>query len=960
MEKKSGFPVGRAVLAGLLALIMIAANIALFIFGGYLDNMYTIYEAEETEARNVTYEEAIAHGEAVTAEILREGSVLLKNENQALPLSADTTKVNLFGWRSSRMVFGGAGSGFVDDTNALSLEAALAEQNVEINPDLMKMYQDYSSAANSSGVGETDFSITEVPADKYTEDVLNAAKAFSDVAIVTYSRMGGEGNDLPKDMASFGGEAGRHYLELSKEEEDLLKLVTENFGTVIVLINSSHAMELGFLEQSGVDAALWVGCPGTTGLRGVADVLLGKANPSGRLVDTYAYDLTKAPSYPNFGDFAYENASDFFYSNYMEGIYVGYRYYETRGYTDGEEWYSKEVQYPFGYGLSYTSFEQRISSFDEKDGVITVNVEVKNTGTVAGKDVIQLYYTAPYTEGGIEKSHVVLAAFGKTAVLEPQASETKTLSFRLEDMASFDMSGSRTYVLEAGNYEVKLMKNAHEVIDSRNVNVSGTIVYGGDQKRSTDLQEASSLFDDANVRFTDGHSYLSRADWEGTWPSADYAVKELSDADLSYLQGAMSAGYQTASDPNLARYANEMPETEKALAEQDIESVKEALKEALKADEASLAEIEAVDNGSADSANYTALQTSYAKLNEGKLVFGLMSWFDYDSPVWELLLNQLSLQEISDLVTMGGYRTAPLESIEKSVTMDIDGPAGMQPFLGFGIDIQPGVGYATEVTLASTWNLDLAEEMGVCVGQFANTQSVSGWYAPAMNGHRSPFAGRNFEYYAEDPLLSGWMGACATRGARSQGIWVYLKHFALNDQELHRDQNGILTFSNEQAIREVYLKPFEISVKEGEATGVMSAFNRIGLIWAGGSYPLCTEVLRHEWGFNGAVITDFYMNWGSTYMNAIEGVMAGNDLYLNPFQGEAVSVQTMESTPQVAQASRNAAKNILYMTSRGKLVNFTIVSSWRPLWPIGNAILGILFALSLVWLIVGIRKAKQQ
>ena len=229
-----------------------------------------------------------------------------------------------------------------------------------------------------------------------------------------------------------------------------------------------------------------------------------------------------------------------------------------------------------------------------------------------------------------------------------------------------------------------------------------------------------------------------------------------------------------------------------------------------------------------------------------------------------------------------------------------------------------------------------------------------------MNGHRSPFAGRNFEYYAEDPLLSGWMGACATRGARSQGIWVYLKHFALNDQELHRDQNGILTFSNEQAIREVYLKPFEISVKEGEATGVMSAFNRIGLIWAGGSYPLCTEVLRHEWGFNGAVITDFYMNWGSTYMNAIEGVMAGNDLYLNPFQGEAVSVQTMESTPQVAQASRNAAKNILYMTSRGKLVNFTVVSSWRPLWPIGNAILGILFALSLVWLIVGIRKAKQQ
>ncbi|MBR2644544.1 MAG: beta-glucosidase, partial [Clostridia bacterium] len=313
-----------------------------------------------------------------------------------------------------------------------------------------------------------------------------------------------------------------------------------------------------------------------------------------------------------------------------------------------------------------------------------------------------------------------------------------------------------------------------------------------------------------------------------------------------------------------------------------------------------------------------------------------------------------------DVVTMGGYRTAPIDAIEKSVTMDIDGPAGMQPFLGFGIDIQPGVGYATEVTLASTWNVELAEEMGVCVGEFANTQNVSGWYAPAMNGHRSPFAGRNFEYYSEDPYLAGKFAAAATRGARSQGIWVYLKHFALNDQELHRDQNGILTFSNEQAIRELYCKPFEIAVKEGEATGVMSAFNRIGLVWAGGSRALCTDVLRSEWGFKGTVITDFYMNWGSTYMNAMEGVLAGNDLYLNPFQGEAVTVQAMQGSNQLAQAARQSVKNILYMTSRGEIVSFHVVSSWRPLWIVGNVVCGVLLATAAVWLVRGIVKKKEK
>ena len=957
MKKK--FPVGKAVLCGVLALVMIAANIAVSIFSGYFDNMYTVYEADASEVKHVSYEEAIAHGEAVTAQVLREGSVLLKNENKALPLS-NVNKVNLFGWRSTKMVFGGAGSGFVDDTTALSLESALKEQGIEANPALLKLYTEYSSAANASGVGATDFKITELPADQYTAGVLADAKAFSDVAIITISRMGGEGNDLPKDMAAFEGDAGRHYLELSKAEEEMISLVKENFSTVILLVNSSHAMELGFVADAGIDAVLWIGCPGTTGLRGVADVLTGKANPSGRLVDTYAYDLTKAPSFPNFGDFAYTNAPEYFYTNYMEGIYVGYRYYETRGFTDGEEWYQGEVQFPFGYGLSYTSFEQKLTAFENKDGVISATVEVKNTGSTAGKDVVQLYYTAPYTPGGIEKSHVVLAAFGKTKVIEPGATDTVKLSFRVEDMASYDCVNSGAYVLEAGKYEIKLMKNAHEVIAAQTVEIPSTIVYGEGNKRGTDLVAASNRFDDANVRFADGHSYLSRSDWEGTWPRAEYALNTLSDSDIAYLKGAVSAGYQAANDPNLSRYDAQPIATEKALTAADIEAIRAELKKALAGNDEALGELTAVENGAVEASAMTALQNAYHKLLDGKLVFDLMTYFDYESLAWDALLDQLSLTEISDLVSMGGYRTAPVESIEKSVTMDIDGPAGMQPFLGFGIDIQPGVGYATEVTLASTWNTELAEEMGVCVGEFANTQNVSGWYAPAMNGHRSPFAGRNFEYYSEDPLLAGKFAAAATQGARSQGIWVYLKHFALNDQELHRDQNGILTFSNEQAIREVYCKPFEIAVKEGEATGVMSAFNRIGLVWAGGSRALCTDVLRGEWGFRGAVVTDFYMNWGSTYMNAVEGVLAGNDLYLNPFQGEAVSVQALQGSPQLARAARESARNILYMTSRGEIVSFHVVSSWRPLWTIGNVVLGALLAASAVWLGLSLAKNRKK
>lgn len=957
MKNKRKIPILQSVLCVLLALVMLAANGAVWYFSGYLDNMYTKYQAIPTTGETVTYEQALDHGNDVSLRILQEGSVLLKNENSALPLPADLQQVNLFGWRSSKMVFGGAGSGFVDDANAVSLQTALEERGIQVNQELLDLYTGFSSQANASDVGATDFTITELPVSSYTDDVLSRAKEFSDTAIITISRMGGEGNDLPTDMSAFGGSSDRHYLELSEQEEAMIQLVCEQFDRVILLVNSSHAMELGFVEEYPIDAVLWIGCPGTNGLRGVADVLTGAVSPSGRLVDTYAYDATSAPSFANFGEFAYANAPELYYVNYMEGIYVGYRYYETRGFTDGEDWYRSQVQYPFGYGLSYTSFQQEISSFVAMEQDVVVTVNVTNTGDTAGKDVVQLYYTPPYTPGGIEKSHVNLIAFAKTSTLEPGESESVTLSFHLEDMASYDYQQAKAYVLEAGDYAVRLMRNAHEELDSETITVNESVVYTEGQPRTLEQVAATNRFDDAAVNFTTG-SYLSRSDWEGTWPEASNASNTIAEDKLALVNGNYSAVYDLASDPNLSQFPDTPILTDHTLTSEEIEQVKAELRTILAGDSAALAELDAVEGMTEAPENGTDLQKQYVALQNGKLVFGLMNHFPYESPTWDLLISQMSLQEISNLITMGGYRTAEVNSIEKSVTMDIDGPAGMQPFLDFGIDIQPGVGYPTEVTLASTWNVELAQEMGQAAAQFANSQNVSGWYAPAMNIHRSPFAGRNFEYYSEDSLLSGKLGAATTAGAMQQGVWVYLKHFALNDQELHRDQ-GLCTFSNEQAIREIYLKPFQITVQEGGATGIMSAFNLVGYLWAGASRALCTDVLRTEWGFHGTVITDFYMNWGSTYMNARQGILAGNDLYLNPFQHEAVTLQMLQSSDPLSQAAVQSCKNILYMTSRGVQNILVPTSSWRPLWVAGNAVGGMLLVACIVWLVLRLRKNRK-
>ncbi|HEL1971262.1 TPA: fibronectin type III-like domain-contianing protein [Streptococcus suis] len=608
------------------------------------------------------------------------------------------------------------------------------------------------------------------------------------------------------------------------------------------------------LEDAGVDAALWIGGPGSTGLTGVANILAGEVNPSGRLVDTYAYDLESNPTYWNTGDFSYSNITyektpwgakepqifNYKFVNYQEGIYLGYRYYETRfvdnatGQVD-ESAYDKVVQYPFGYGLSYTNFDQEITSMKEKGDKIEVNVKVTNTGDVAGKEVAQIYYTAPYTEGGVEKSHVVLAGFDKTEVLEPGKSEELTISFDRDDMASYDEKTEKAYVLDKGDYQIKLMNNAHDVLDSETYTVDSKEVLN---QRSSDKAEVTNAFE-----YTVGDvNYVTRADWDGTLPTERTKDKEASE--------------QIAAEVDRSNFC-------------------------------------------IDESSETPIDTVTTEDNGLRLVDLIGA--DYDDERWEQLVAQMSVDEMVNLVGFGGYATGAVKSIDKPAVVDLDGPAGINGIFQ-GIK---GTQYNSEVVVASTWNTDLAEEMGDAFAKEALAHGIVGLYAPAVNIHRSPFSGRNFEYYSEDPLISGKMASSLVAKALENGVYTFTKHFALNDQEDNRE--GVATWSNEQAMREIYLKAFEIPVKEGGATAIMSSFNRIGTLWAGGNSDLLNTVLRDEWGFRGMVITDFD---GQDYMSPDQAIRNGGDLMLTPV-GDAPTA-TSTGTEEGVSALRQASKNILY------------------------------------------------
>lgn len=856
VTKKPG-KAGVAIVSILLAVLLVV-NIACGMYNNVITQFFSKVEVDKKET-----EAAAVVARDVVERIEEEAIVMLQNENGALPLNLDEerqSKVNVFGWSSVSPVYSGVGSGAGNMDNAVPFYEGLENTGFSYNAGLKEFYENSGlsqKTRDSYGSFYTDYTKHQVPVADYDEELLKQAKEYSDVALIFLSRIGGEGeHDLPLDMSEKGGAADEHYLELSAEEKDLIDMVDSmDFGKVVLILNSSYPMELGFLEEGKIDAALWIGGPGETGMNAVGNVLNGKVNPSGRTVNTYAYDLTSAPAMENFGNHYYsgteyksttwagEDTTGYQgYVDYAEGIYVGYRYYETRWVDNGtgvvdEAAYRKAVQYPFGYGLSYTTFEQEIESFKADGESITLTAKVTNTGDTAGKDVVQVYTTTPYIQGGIEKSHVVLSDFGKTGMLEPGESESVEITFGVEELASFDYINNGCYVLDAGNYQIKLMKNAHEVIDSRDYSVENTVIYDEGNKRSTDEEAAVTRFKDVegDVDIT----YVSRADWEGTLPKDEPQQRE-------------------ASEEIKAQWTDYAPEEDP-----DAE------------------DIVIQDNG---------LKLADLK---GKA---------YDDPMWDSLLEQLTVEEMSKLIGWGGFATQAIKSIDKPYSVDLDGPAGIKALVNE--TAYEGVSYTTGVVLASTWNQELAQEMGECFSGEAVAWGISGIYGPSMNIHRTVFGGRNYEYYSEDPVISGKMAVGIVTGFNTNKVYNYIKHFAMYNQCTNA-VDGLTTWSNEQAIREIYLRPFEIAVKESEAHAVMSSYNRIGNTWTGASKPLLTDVLRGEWGFEGMVISDWPFD--DTYMNAEQGIRAGNDLILT-----TVGRDVKDTSNAGKQAMRNASHNILY------------------------------------------------
>ncbi|GAF40972.1 beta-glucosidase [Agrilactobacillus composti DSM 18527 = JCM 14202] len=830
----------------LLVAIMVTLNVILF---GPMASLLNLNYAKLDTIQAATLKDH----QQLTRNIAEEGTVLLKNEAGFLPLKANTKKLNVFGWASTNPVYGGTGSGNVDTSNATSVLISLKDSGFQLNNDLSQFYTKYRKDRPKVEMWQQDWTLVEPAKKDYSNKLVSDAKNFSDTALIVISRVGGEGADLPTDMTAknvtYKGnkgdyKKGQHFLQLSKSEKEMVQLVTSNFKDVVVLVNSANPMELGWLNQyDNIRSALWMSGPGAVGFSALGDILTGKVNPSGRLVDTYVYDLKKTPTWHNFGDFKYQD-SKYTRVDYAENIYVGYKFYETY-YQNNEAGYRDAVQYALGYGLSYTNFTQEMSDLRQgANGKVEFDVTVTNTGQKAGKDVVQTYFQPPYENGGVEKAATNLLTFTKTKTLAPGASQKLTISFNQEQLAAYDEAKGGAYVLASGDYGISLNNNAHEIATSKTLNVPTTITYDQQHKRLSDKIVAKNQF----ANFTRGEvTYLSRQDNFANLNAATAAPEKRA---LTALEKNGLTNDKTYKIKNNSQ--DKMPKT--------------------------------------DANNNLALQDLRNK--------------KYNDPKWDKLLDQMTIKDMSNLITYGGYQTVAAKSVAKGHTYDFDGPAGISSFF---VDTK-GTAFPTATMIAATWNQALAKQRGQAVGQEANQLGISGWYGPAMNIHRSAFAGRNFEYYSEDGTLSGMMAAQETIGAKSQGVYAYLKHFALNDQETNRG-NMLLTWSTEQAIREIYLKPFELAVKEGGATAVMSAFNYVGNQWAGGSTPLLKNVLRSEWGFNGLVLTDYFSGLG--YMDADKAVRNGNDMMLSTTGESGAGLNDTKSATAV-KAMRSSAHNILY------------------------------------------------
>lgn len=916
--------------------------------GGLMDTLFgsqrPIYSDEVTSVyptqKATNKAEAFANAQEVNLKLAEEGFVLLKNENAALPMNKGA-RISVFSKNSVNLSYGGSGSGGFDTSNNKDLYESLNDAGFVTNPTLKRFYESSQSGpvrtANSSDLDNGDnqkIATAETLQSKYTDAVKNSYADYSDAALVVITRIGGEGFDLPRYQGDSEGAVSpdSHYLELDQNEIDLLTAVTDGtFKRVVVVFNTPSSFEATFLKDSAyaafadkIDAAVWIGFNGSNGITALGEILNGDVNPSGRLVDTWAADFTKNPSFVNFGTGCLPDTTDkydggMYYSvDYEEGIYVGYRYYETRGETDGEDWYNANVVYPFGYGLSYTTFDWTVgdasASEIELGTTITVPVTVKNTGSVAGKEVVQLYASAPYTLGGIEKAHKVLVGFAKTKLLQPGESETVTVSFDPYSAASYDYrdansNGFSGYELEAGEYTLYVSRNAHESEKAIALNLAADVQIGTDP--TTDSEVVNRYTDSENFLDSDWQldAMLSRADWEGTWPTPQTAQQHAG-TDRLYEE-IRSEEHNNPTDFDSEEYP--------WFGEEPTLTLRDLLP-------------------SAEAEGYEPVVS-------------------YDDERWEELMMGCDEEEMIALINNGAYHTLAMESVGLPATIHGDGPSGFTCFMSKE-QVNGTCQYVSEPVMASTWNINLMNELGEAIGEEgtigdkATGQPYSSIYAPGVNIHRSPFGGRCSEYFSEDPFISGMMGAAEVQGIQSRGVLPTVKHFVANEQETHRSIGGDLSWLSEQALREIYLKPFEYTVKLGETRGIMTSFNRIGTRWTGGDYRLLTEILRNEWGFNGLVICDF--NTIPQYMIPRMMFYAGGSLDLAT-QQSAMWTDCDTSDAGDAIVLMRAVKDVMYALVNSNAMNAEVIGYNPPIWQEYLHWINIgAFTLVGVWLVLAI------
>lgn len=902
----------------------------------YSDEVTSVYPAQKAASKA----EAFANAQEVNLKLAEEGFVLLKNENAALPMNKGA-KISVFSKNSVNLSYGGSGSGGFDTSNNKDLYESLNDAGFVTNPTLKSFYESSQSGpvrtANSSDLDNGDnqkIATAETPQSKYTDAVKNSYADYSDAALVVITRIGGEGFDLPRYQGDSEGAVSpdSHYLELDQNEIDLLTAVTDGtFKRVVVVFNTPSSFEATFLKDSAyaafadkIDAAVWIGFTGSNGITALGEILNGDVNPSGRLVDTWAADFTKNPSFVNFGTGCLPDTTDkydggMYYSvDYEEGIYVGYRYYETRGETDGEDWYNANVVYPFGYGLSYTTFDWTVgdasASEIELGTTITVPVTVKNTGSVAGKEVVQLYASAPYTLGGIEKAHKVLVGFAKTKLLQPGESETVTVSFDPYSAASYDYrdansNGFSGYELEAGEYTLYVSRNAHESEKAIALKLAADVQIATDP--TTDSEVVNRYTDSENFLDSDWQldAMLSRADWEGTWPTPQTAQQHAG-TDRLYEE-IRSEEHNNPTDFDSEEYP--------WFGEEPTLTLRDLLP-------------------SAEAEGYEPVVS-------------------YDDERWEELMMGCDEEEMIALINNGAYHTLAMESVGLPATIHGDGPSGFTCFMSKE-QVNGTCQYVSEPVMASTWNINLMNELGEAIGEEgtigdkATGQPYSSIYAPGVNIHRSPFGGRCSEYFSEDPFISGMMGAAEVEGIQSRGVLPTVKHFVANEQETHRSIGGDLSWLSEQALREIYLKPFEYTVKLGETRGIMTSFNRIGTRWTGGDYRLLTEILRNEWGFNGLVICDF--NTIPQYMIPRMMFYAGGSLDLAT-QQSAMWMDCDTSDAGDAIVLMRAVKDVMYALVNSNAMNAEVIGYNPPIWQEYLHWINIgAFTLVGVWLVLAI------